>query len=86
VLISDIDAQKRGGKGGRIFTINKNGSSGYSLAAVLAVLESYDFGIYTEQGMLARVSTEEIPIERISGKGHAVAVGMLPVTLAVPIV
>jgi DNA gyrase subunit A len=85
VLISDVDAQKRGGKGGRVFAWNRNGSSGGMISAALSVRESYDFGIYTEQGLLARVSTEEIPIERVSGKGHALAVTMLPVSACVPI-
>ncbi len=76
-LLVDFDPQARGGKGLRCFTFNKNGLNGAEIAGALIVREPADVLVIQHGGLVTKMNSELVKIDRRAGKGQPYVVCVL---------
>jgi DNA gyrase/topoisomerase IV subunit A len=69
VLALDYIPQNRGGKGAHTMTFSPNGSNGKSIAGVCYVKKPRDIVFVLKNGEVTRISSDEIAIQAVFGKG-----------------
>ena len=76
-LLVDFDPQARGGKGLRCFTFAKSGTNGSLVAGALHVKQPIDCLVIQHGGLVTKLSSEMIRIDRRAGKGQPYVVCVL---------
>jgi DNA gyrase/topoisomerase IV subunit A len=80
-LLLDFEPQRRGGKGLRAFTLQKNGANGSAIAGALVVREPYRFSIRQKNSPPTAFSTEDVHIEARAGKGRMYVMALMEDTV-----
>ncbi|MDR0896911.1 MAG: DNA topoisomerase 4 subunit A [Oscillospiraceae bacterium] len=80
-LLLDFEPQRRGGKGLRAFTLQKNGANGTAIAGALVVREPYQFRIRQKNSPPTAFSTEDVHIEARAGKGRMYVMALMEDTV-----
>ncbi len=76
-LLVDFDPQARGGKGLRCFTFAKNGQNGAWIAGAVIVREPMDVLMIQHGGLVTKMNSELVKIDRRAGKGQPYVVCVL---------
>jgi DNA gyrase subunit A len=64
-----LDAQRRGGKGIRAFTFNKNGGNGRKLAGAIEISDAGFFTAVEHNGKMTTFSSMEVTIQALKDRG-----------------
>ena len=81
LLLVDLEPQRRGGKGARVFPFNKNGSNGQWLQACCLVKQPFAFRLVQRDGSATSLSTEQVPIRTKADRGAVLCPVFLDNTL-----
>ncbi|HHT14909.1 MAG: DNA gyrase/topoisomerase IV subunit A [Christensenellales bacterium] len=69
IVATTIDPQRRGGKGMRAFTFNKNGGNGRKLAGAIEINDAGFFTVVEHSGKLSTYSSMEVAIQSLKDRG-----------------
>jgi topoisomerase-4 subunit A len=72
ILASDFNVQRRGGKGSRVYEVEKDGSMVKTCMIAYYVKEPFELIISFMGGESLKISTEDLPIQGHSSSGKAI--------------